>query len=35
MIALGWELAITLMFRPALLARPTAPRGTADPGLPE
>jgi predicted RND superfamily exporter protein len=34
MIALGWELAITLLFRPALLARTPAPRGTADPGLP-
>ena len=34
MIALGWELAITLLFRPALLARPAAPRADADPGLP-
>jgi hypothetical protein len=34
MIALGWELVITLLFRPALLARSAAPRATADPSLP-
>jgi hypothetical protein len=34
MIALGWELAITLLFRPALLARPAARRAAAKPGPP-
>jgi hopanoid biosynthesis associated RND transporter like protein HpnN len=29
MIALGWELLVTLLFRPALLARPPAARATA------
>jgi uncharacterized protein len=34
MIALGWELAITLLFRPALLATPAGRRVAAKPNLP-
>jgi hypothetical protein len=29
MISLGWELLVTVLFRPALLARPPASRDTA------